>query len=340
MRKRKHKVNLTSEERQTRQTLVRKRFFILGFVLTFCVCFTTAPFAQFSAPQSSGQLSLPIGAKAHLGKGGVSRMRYSADNKHLAVATGAGIVWIYETENYQPVTVLEGHPGQVGRIEFSSDSKQMLSGVHTEGLAYEPLIPSMPPLPPFLAEDDTKQFMAIPTPSFHSPTFVDEDETLWCRVPNSDMIAAWQRNTVSIRFFNVNTGEYLYEIICCLINYPGRDRDTLYIFNGPAFSPDGRHVAIPSDDGTVRIFDIHNRNTHFTGDVAVIESDNLRARVSIPGLFGRSVAVIDGHTRHMTSIAFSPDGSTLATDSVMATLWDVDTQTLLRRFTGSPGGQG
>ena len=39
----------------------------------------------------------------------------------------------------------------------------------------------------------------------------------------------------------------------------------------------------------------------------------------------------------MTSIAFSPDGETLATDSVMATLWDVDTQTLLRRL---PGGDG
>lgn len=375
MRKQKHKVNLMSEERQTLQTLVRKRFFILGFVLTFCVCFTTVSFAQFSEPRSSGQLSLPISAKAHLGKGGVSRLQYSPDNKHLTVATGADIVWIYETENYQPVTVLEGHPGQVVGVAFSSDSKRMLSGVHTEGLAYlwdtqtwqllytfrttsnsslgrfwfssddtsvmmqnwfdksvdvwdvetgehienipiadEPLIPSMPS-PAFLEEDGTKRIIAIPTPSFHSPTFVDENETLWRRVPNSDMIAAWQRDTFSIRFFNVNTGEYLHSITCCLINYPGRNHDTLYIFNGPAFSPDGRHVAIPSDDGTVRIFDIHNRNTLVTGAVAVIE----------------------GHTRYVTSIAFSPDGETLATDSTMATLWDVETQTLLRRL---PGGDG
>ena len=358
-----------------------KRFLFLGFVLTFCMCFTTVPFAQFSEPQSSGQLSLPIGAKAHLGKGGVSRMQYSPDNKHLAVATLAGIVWIYETETYEPVSVLEGHPGQVYDVAFSSDSKRMLSGVSNEGLAYlwdtqtwqllytfrttsdrpfsiqgglwfssdetsvmlqnwfdksvdvwdvetgahlanipiaaEPILPSMPVPPPFLAEDGKKPIVAYPTPSFHSPTFADADETLWRRVPNSDMIAAWTpwgTAPVSLRLFNVNTGEYLYEMLCCLIVYPGGN-NTLYQFWQVAFPPDGRHVAIAGEEGTVRIYDIHNRNTLFTG----------------------AVAVIDGHTRHLTGIAFSPDGSTLATDSVMATLWDVDTQTLLKRL---PGGNG
>ncbi len=334
-----------------------RRFFILGLVLTFYVCFTTVPFAQFSEPQSSGQLSLPIGAKAHLGKGSVSRMQYSPDNKHLVVPTSAGIVWIYETETYQLVSVLEGHPGQVSRVEFSSDSKRMLSGVHGEGIAYLWDTQTWQLLYTFrttsdrslgrfwFSADDKSVMMQnwfdasvdvwdvetgvhienLPIedepliPSISSPPFLHDDGPyqgyeFWHRVPNSDMIAAWGEYTFLIRFFNVNTGEYLHSITCCLIVYPGGN-NKLYRFDNPAFSPDGQHVAIAGEDGTIRIFDVNNGNTIFTGAETVIEG------------YG-----------YITSIAFSLDGETLATDSVLATLWDVDTQAVLSRLSDSVGG--
>ena len=335
-----------------------KRFLILGLVLTFYVCFTTSPFAQFSEPQSSGQLTLPLGAKAHLGKGSVSRMQYSPDNKHLVVPTWTGIVWIYETETYQLVSVLEGHPGQVSRVEFSSDSKRMLSGVHGEGIAYLWDTQTWQLLYTFrttsdrylrrfwFSADDKSVMMqnsfddsvdvwdvetgvhienlpiedAPLTPSMPSPPFLDDDGTyqgyeFWHRVPNSDMIAAWSHLAVEIHLFNVNTGERLHSIVCCLVVHPGGN-SKLYIFGVPAFSPDGRHVAIAGEDGTIRIFDVNNGNTIFTGPETVIE----------------------GYAGYITSIAFSPDGQTLATDSTLATLWDIDTQTVSSRLSDSFGG--
>lgn len=344
-----------------------KRFFIFGLVLTLCVCFTTESFAQFSEPQSSGQLTLPIGAKAHLGKGSVGSIQYSPDNKHLVVPTGVGIIWIYETETYQLVSVLEGHPGYVSRVEFSSDSKRMLSGVHTEGIAYLWDTQTWQLLYTFRTTsdrslgrfwfsaddksvmmqnwfDDSVDVWDVETgvhienfpiedapliPSMPSPPFLDDDGTYqgygsWQRVPNSDMIAAWSRSddtvlgggyAVDLNFFNVNTGEYLHSIVCCLIVYPGGN-NKLYIFSGPAFSPDGRHVAIAGEDGTIRIFDVNNGNTIFTGAETVIE----------------------GYAGYITSIAFSPDGTTLATESTLATLWDIDTQTVSSRLSDSFGG--
>ena len=337
-----------------------KRFLILGLVLTFYVCFTTSPFAQFSEPQSSGQLTLPLGAKAHLGKGSVSRMQYSPDNKHLVVPTWTGIVWIYETETYQLVSVLEGHPGQVSRVEFSSDSKRMLSGVHGEGIAYlwdtqtwqllyTFRTTSDRYLRRFWFSADDKSVMiqnsfddsldvwdvetgvhienlpiedAPLTPSMPSPPFLDDDGTyqgyeFWHRVPNSDMIAAWRHLAVEIHLFNVNTGERLHSIVCCLVVHPGGN-SKLYIFGVPAFSPDGRHVAIAGEDGTIRIFDVNNGNTIFTGPETVIE----------------------GYAGYITSIAFSPDGETLATDATLITLWDVETQTVLSRLPDSGYGPG
>jgi hypothetical protein len=67
-----------------------------------------------------------------------------------------------------------------------------------------------------------------------------------------------------------------------------------------AFSPDGRTLAIGSDDTTVRLWEVAT---------------------------GREIATLRGHELDVSSVAFSPDGRTLATGSMdkTARLWEVAT---------------
>jgi WD40 repeat protein len=72
--------------------------------------------------------------------------------------------------------------------------------------------------------------------------------------------------------------------------------------NGVAFAPDGRALATASDDQTVRLWDLGNRDQ--------------------PRQLG---APLTGHTDRVVGVAWSPDGRALATTSTDQTtrLWDL-----------------
>jgi WD40 repeat protein/tetratricopeptide (TPR) repeat protein len=87
-----------------------------------------------------------------------------------------------------------------------------------------------------------------------------------------------------------------------------------------AFSPNGRLLASAREDGTIKLWDVKTRKVQRT----------LKIKTGILGLFQKKPT--QGHH----SIAFSPDGYTLASGSKDKTirLWDVNNGKLLRTLTG------
>jgi WD40 repeat protein len=118
--------------------------------------------------------------------------------------------------------------------------------------------------------------------------------------------------------------------------------------NRVTFSPDGRTVATASDDRTVRLWDVSDRDRpHPRGQPLTGHTDTVRdvafspdGRTLATSSLDRTVRLWDvsdrdrphplgqpltGHTNWVLAVAFSPDGRTLATASADRTvrLWDV-----------------
>ena len=90
--------------------------------------------STFYLPTLFAQSPLPEGAKASFRKGRIYDVEYSPDGTRLAVANSEGI-WIYDTTTYQLLRLLKKHETGTNRIVFSPDgniiaSEEELSRIH------------------------------------------------------------------------------------------------------------------------------------------------------------------------------------------------------------------
>jgi len=257
------------------------------------------------------QWHLPEGAKARLGKGGISgNIAYSPDGNQLAVVSTIGI-WIYDVrpDNETELYLITGHTRTVRTVAYSTHLPIIASGSddntvkiwdrisgehkitlngHTDGVTSVAFSPDGNTLASGSWDNTVRIWDAttgeqITTLNGHtdritSVAFSSDGNTL--------ASGSWD-NTV--RIWNATTGEQ----ITTLKGHTDR-------INAVAFSPDGDTFATGSDDQTIRLWK--------TTDL-------------------KHITTLNGHAEEIYSIAFSPDSNTIATGSVDNTvrLWNVNT---------------
>ena len=298
-----------------RKTTLFLNLILLNVSLFLCISQTYAEYEPHT------QWSLPEGAKARLGKGGINDITCSQDGALLAVASKIGI-WIYDVQTGEELALLTGHTGAISSMSFSPDGRTLASGSHDntvrlwdmdtqtevgtlEGHTENVLSVSFSPDGRTLAsrgDDNTLRIWDVDTQtqihtleghtgSIESVSFSPDGQTL-ASGGSDDIVRLWDVATqTEIGTLEGHTG-YISSV---------------------SFSPDGRTLASGSHDNTVRLWDVATQT---------------------------EIGVLEGHTGWVNSVVFSPDGKTIASggnkygdgrlqygDDGEVRLWDVATQT-------------
>ena len=331
-------------------TPIKRSSLTLSIILTF---FIPNAFAQ-----SYTQWDLPEGAKARLGKGQASGLKFSADGNRLMAQNSVGI-WVYDAhsgvaldlitrnlsdslalsldgstvagwgpddqidvwkvDDRENRVTLSGDTSKVRRMTFSPDSRTVAGGT-----------------------TDDKVILWDVATGAHKATFIGHTRSITSLAfsPDGTTLASgsWDE---TVRLWNVATGTHKTTLT----------EHTEGISN-IGFSPDGRIFASSStNEDKLRLWDA-TTGTHktafdtdancfaFSPDSSTIATGSWRGELNLWDVASAThKAEFLGHLSGIFSVTFSPDGDTLASGgSDKLYLWDIGSGARKLSITGHTDG--